>query len=154
MNKIDNLVFTNTCGKIYSDHIVLATSQSEKNLLLSEVKRISFRRGIAISGLLFSAIPGLFLLLSRALEPEQTVLKGVFLFLGIGGIVLSLFKAEKRYTLRVKNINGESYRIKIWEGNVRDAKKFAEIISKMIGKNKPALQPEEKITVHSTVHAA
>lgn len=132
MKSTNQPVFTNTCGKIYPGRIILASANQEKTLEMGSLSSLSFRSGIALSGLLFAALPAIFFVLIFAIKHEEFYLKVIFAILGTVGVILSLLKAKRSHTLSIKMANGEKQTINVWHGNVKEAKKFADIANKVL----------------------
>ncbi|WP_116789861.1 hypothetical protein [Flavobacterium psychrotrophum] len=136
-------VFANTCGKIFARKVVLATSTSEKVLEMEDIRQMSFRKTTPVSGLLFAALPALLIIVAFFLPKEDTFLKVLLGILGTIGVVVSLLKAKKQHTLVVKTADGQKFTISVWEGNAKEAAKFADKVNGMLKTVKEAGLDEE-----------
>jgi hypothetical protein len=132
MKTTDQPVFANTCGKIFTRQVVLATSTSEKVLEMEDIRQMSFRKTVPVSGLLFAALPALLFIFAYTLPKEDTLLKVLFVILGAAGVAVSLFKAKKQHVLTVKTVDGQKFTISVWEGNAKEAAKFADKVNGMV----------------------
>lgn len=156
MKTTDQPVFANTCGKIFARKVVLATSASEKVLEMEDIRQMSFRKTIPVSGLLFAALPAILLIYAYTLPKEDTFLKVLFVILGATGVIVSLLKAKKQHMLTVKTADGEKFTISVWEGNAREAGKFADKVNGMLNNfksNSPVKESEDVKVAMSTVSA-
>lgn len=154
MKSTNQPIFTNTCGKIFPTKIILASANREKTIEMEDLKGISFKAGVAPSGLLFALIPAVFFIFIFTLKPDQFVLKILFAVLGTVGIFFSLLKAKRTYSLSVYTGDGEKLTVKVWEGNVREAKKFAEITNNVRKSYNRAVSTTDDEQLSATMPAA
>jgi hypothetical protein len=134
MTNSANQVFTNTCGKIYRDQLILATHQKDTPLTYQEIKSIAFNKRRKRSDLLFAILPCLLIVVAFFLKKEDTFLKAIFIFLGVAGVFLTLFKGQTRYVVTVKTIDGKT--IFVRAANKREAEKFSSQANSVLHKHK------------------
>lgn len=119
-------LFSNTCGKLFSDRVVFASAIRETQIDSGDIKNISFGKRIRISSLLFLCIPAMFFVLPLFIHEAETFLKYSILLLGVVFFIISIVKARRDYKLKVSLKNGETITWNVWEGNVREAHKFVQ----------------------------
>ena len=127
-------VFANTCGKIYPDHIILASSHKESSYRLDVVKELTFRVGLETQSILFILLPALLLIVPYFSDSEDTFIRILFIGLGIALMAVAIAKTTKKYTLSIVMQEGRKHSISIWEGNKSDAQKFADKANALLKK--------------------
>lgn len=151
--QIDNQpVFGNTCGKIYRDRIVLATSNKESGFPFHEIKNLTFKQKFDPRGLLFACLPGAILAFPFVFKNEDTAIRIAAGVLGFLGVALCIFKAQKRYTLHMEMNSGKMIKVNVWHGNKKEAEKFVGKALPLILKAKKA--PEAGYTINTAMAKA
>lgn len=141
-------LFGNTCGKLYKDYIVLASANRERTLPLNSVKKIRFSKDITITSLLFMLVPGTLFILPEFFESDDTFIKALLYATGILFFALSIFKAERSYTVKIFTNSGSVLKITLLKENMRDAKKFVLEANKQLDSNvaiRKAAAAEERL---------
>lgn len=141
MTNSTNHVFANTCGKIFRNHLILTVNKKESRFLYHEIKSISFSRRRKKADLLVALLPAVLFVFAYLLKKDETLLRGLFIALGILGIALSLFKARAGYMVTVK-INGNSKALLLKAANKREAEKFTAQANSILQKYRLKMQPE------------
>jgi hypothetical protein len=126
MNPLETPLFSNSCGKLFSDKILLATSNNESVYQLQNVHNIAFKTRPQIKSLLFLVFPALLFSFPLFIHDAAFFLKAVFFVVGILFAILTLTNLQKNYTLTLYLKDKTSRSITVWEGNRKEAQKFAE----------------------------
>lgn len=137
MTNTTNQVFTNTCGKIFRNHIIFAASNKE-SYSYDEIKSISFSSQRKLSDLLFALLPSSLFLFTIFLKKDDTFLRALFIILGLAGVALTIFKAKTRYFIIVK-ISGEKS-LTVRAVSKREAERFIGQANTMLQKHRQAAQ--------------
>lgn len=145
-------VFGNTCGKIYRDRIILATSHKESGFPFHEIKSLTFKQRFDVRGLLFACLPGALIAFPFIFKNEDTVVKVASAIIGVLGAALCIFKAQKRYSLHLETNSGRVVKVKVWHGNKKEAEKFAGKAQPLIEKAKKS--PEAGYTINAAMAKA
>jgi len=134
-------LFSNTCGKLFTDDIVFASAHKENTIPLHRVKSIAFKKSVTKGSLLFIIMPLVLFGLPYFVKPDETFVK-IFLY-GLGALLLAvcLLKAEKKYTIRIRMHNGTFYTIRVMKENIKDAQKFVSQASKLINAPQTVITP-------------
>lgn len=119
-------LFANTCGKIFTDQIVFASSKTETGYKLERINKISFKKRIRLSSIVFACLPSLLIAAAYFSNNEERFIRLLFIILGIGGTLLCLFLAKMNYSVVLETVNGNRKSISVWHGNKKDALKFVE----------------------------
>lgn len=136
-------VFSNTCGKLYNDYIVLASSNNERTLPLTSVKKIKFRQSIGLSSFAFMLLPFALLFVPNFINDADDIFLKVILYgLGILSLVAGILMAERVYTVKIYTVNNAVLKIKLIEENKRDAKKFVAETRKLLAISKAIVKAE------------
>jgi hypothetical protein len=135
-------LYANSCGKIFTDHIVFASSNKESGYALNTIKTLRFTKRYATGSIVFSFLPGILLLVPYFLGKEDKLTKVMFISIGLIGVVVSLLKAKANYTLNVITTSGRKNSISVWEGNKNDAQKFTDKANALILKYKMDAAPK------------
>jgi len=147
------LVFANSCGKIYTDRIILASSNKESSYGLATVKKLTLKVRLETQSMLFILLPALLFIVPYFSDSEDTFARILFIGLGIALMALAIAKATKKYTLSIVMQKGPKKSIGIWEGNKKDARKFADMGNALLSKRSTAVvevrqfQPESEFTI-------
>ncbi|MFP9098738.1 hypothetical protein ACLI09_06775 [Flavobacterium sp. RHBU_24] len=156
MKKMKNMIketyplFANTCGKIFNDHVVFASSMKERCFKLKEISKISFKKRYETGSILFALLPAILFFAAYFTNKDDTFVKCMFITLGILGIAVSLYNAKVNYTLKIVAVNGSKCSISVWEGNKNDAQKFVQSANALIEKYRRDLA---KVNDFTTGHA-
>lgn len=134
MTNTTQQVFTNTCGKIFRNRLVLATPKHETLLSYDEIKNISFDKKRKKGDLLVALLPAVLIVISFFLKKEESTIKLLFIILGVVGIALALFKAQARYVVIVKKTDSRS--ITVRAAGKREAEKFASQANGILQKHR------------------
>ena len=121
-------LYSNTCGKLYADKIIFASVLKETAFSPSEIKGISLHRHIRSSSIFFMVLPCLLFLMQFYLGDEEQGMKVVLVLAGALMLLMSVYKAEKVYSVRLSLKNGKVITWQIWKGNSTDAGKFIKAV--------------------------
>ena len=133
-------LFSNTCGKLFSDTVVFASVSSENKIPVEDIKNISFKRSVVWSNLLFLVVPLCVFALSRMVKNDDTFIK--FFLYGIASLfaIICLIKVQKKFTIQIRMNNGALYTIRVSIDNVKDTQKFIDKATKLIKEQQAAAQ--------------
>jgi hypothetical protein len=147
-------LFANSCGKIFTDRIIFASSNKESGYPLNSIRTLRFKKRYETGSIVFSFLPGILLLAPYFLGKEETLIKALFIGTGLIGVVVSLIKAKVNYTLHVLTTSGRKNAISVWEGNKNDAQKFVDKANALILKYKSdaATKPGYNTGLHMAEH--
>lgn len=134
-------VFANTCGKIFKDRIILATHK-ETTIPLKSIKSITLKKKYDKSNLLFALLPAILIVLPYIFPKDAQEIKTALLLSGLLGVIICVLKIKKVYSLNLKTQSGRLVKIKVWEGNKKEAQKFIDKTTSMINKAKAEPQNE------------
>jgi hypothetical protein len=130
-------LYSNTCGKLYADKIIFASALRETAFTPAEIKGISLQRHIRSSSLFFIALPCILFFLPYFLSDEEHGLRVMLVLAGALMLLMSVYKAEKVYSLKLSLTNGRVITWQIWKGNITDAKKFIKNVRASLKHAKP-----------------
>jgi hypothetical protein len=128
MNTLDTPQFSNSCGKLFADKIIFASSDKETEIDLQNVKNAAFTSRPKFQSLVFMLLPLLLFAFPIFIHDAELFLKILFFGVGLLFLIVSVIKAQKNYTLSLYLKDGTSISINVWEGNRREAQKFADMI--------------------------
>ncbi|WP_116789862.1 hypothetical protein [Flavobacterium psychrotrophum] len=134
MTNTTQQVFTNTCGKIFRNQLILATSKRDSSLSYDEIKSISYEKKRNKSDLLIAILPAMLIAISFFLKEHESFLKILFITLGILGMAAVFFKGQTRYVVIVRKTDGKS--ITVRAAGKREAEKFAGHANSVLQKHK------------------
>ncbi|MFP9113004.1 hypothetical protein ACLI1A_03630 [Flavobacterium sp. RHBU_3] len=134
-------VFANTCGKIFKDRIILATHK-ETTIPFRSIASITLKKRYDKSSLLFALLPAILIVLPYVFPKDTQDMKTVLLLLGVLGVIVCVLKVKKAYSLNLKTQSGRLVKIKVWEGNKKEAQKFIDKTTSMINKAKAVPESE------------
>ncbi len=134
MISLETPQFSNSCGKIFTDKIILATAHRESEVAVKDIKKISFTGRPQPKGLFFVALPVMLLAFPFITNEKDWFVNGIFIILGVLLTGFSLTQLSKVYTLNVKLNDGNTINIKVWEGNQKEAKKFVSMVKAKIAR--------------------
>lgn len=126
-------VFANTCGKLYNDYIILASSHSERTLPITSVKKITLVKSVALNSALFMAVPLMLLTLPRVIEdPDDVVLKIMLYALGVISLLAGIMTTKINYAVKIRTVNNSVLKVNLIEENKKESKKFVDAAKKLI----------------------
>ena len=126
MNNLETPQFSNSCGKLFPDRILLATSSRETEFELSKVRNVSFKGRPEIKSLLFLIFPVILFILPTFIHNADAFIKVVFAAIGVLFLAVTLFNIQKKYTLTLYLKDNTRRSIDVWQGNRKEAEKFVE----------------------------
>ena len=125
MKKLETPVFNNSCGKIFNDKIVLASSHREDELAFEDVKKVKFGMTTSLKSLMWALLPSsIFVLLYLERQKLDSSIFFLLSFVAIGISVFSLIMADKSYYILFKTNDDLNVKVKVSVDNKKDAKKF------------------------------
>lgn len=126
--------FSNSCGKIFADKIILATAHKESEIALSDIRKVKFASKPQSKSLFFVALPALLFVFPFFTGDDDAFLNIVFVLFGILLMSVSLYNLNKKHSVSIKLASGSSVSINVWEGNIKEAKKFAGMVNSKIAR--------------------
>ncbi|MFP9113002.1 hypothetical protein ACLI1A_03620 [Flavobacterium sp. RHBU_3] len=126
------LLFSNSCGKLFTDCVVFATAYKETEIKLTEIKNVSFSWHFSRSGLAFIFLPLPLLVIAFYFPESDNALKFSTCFLGILFMVFSAINARRHFILKLALKNGESLQWNVWKGNQKDTRKFIKHLNRQL----------------------
>jgi len=128
-------LFNNSCGKIFRDRIIFASSNRENKIEADSIERVKFVGRVSLKSLLWVGISSSFfgiLYLERNLDGWMYALISI---VALAFTVLSLVMLEMNYHILLQMKDGSEKRITVTKDNKKDARKFVQAYKK----RKPAL---------------
>ena len=132
MTELEIPQFSNSCGKLFADKIILASSNKESLIDLNNVRNVSFTSRPAPKSLLFIALPLPLFFMPSLLNENDFFVKVMFAVVGLLLLLVSVWQVNKNHTLSLKLKDGSSTSINVWEGNRKEAQKFADKVKSQI----------------------
>jgi len=127
MENSDMPLFSNTCGKLFCDSVVFASSKDEVIIPLQDIKQIAFKKSVLWSSLFILVLPIAVFALGRFfVSKDDAFVRGFLYTIAILFSVICVLKAEKKHTLRIKQNSKASLIIRVSGHNVNDAQKFVD----------------------------
>jgi len=123
-------LFNNSCGKIFSDKVILASPNRENHVKFESIEKLEFKTQVSFNSLLWVLISSSFfmiLYLERNLDIWLYAIIGAVAF---GFTVLSLIMLEKNHHIMLHLNDGSTTKINVAKDNMKDAKKFVDIAKK------------------------
>jgi membrane protein CcdC involved in cytochrome C biogenesis len=134
MTTTDHIKFSNSCGKIFADEIILATAHKESVIAVNDIKKVSFTSRPKPQSLLFVALPAVLFVFPFFNHSTDTFLNVLLIGLGVLLMAVSLYNLNKQHTLTVKLATGNSIAINVSPRNIKEAKKFAGMVKAKISR--------------------
>jgi hypothetical protein len=126
-------VFSNSCGKIYTDNVVFAFSNGEKELTMEKIKAVRFTERLTPRSLAFILLP---LLVYPAIDHIKNF-NGLFRvggYVAMFGVAAMAFDySEKEYSISVVMNDRSKMTIRVSKDNRKDAKKFVDKLKQNSG---------------------
>ena len=145
MKKLHMPLFSNSCGKIFANTIVLASANNETELSLQSIKKFSFKKSITPSSLFFIMLPLMLLVLPSFIEKDETFIASLFYIIGALLLITAIFKAEKAFSFTVYMKDGTARSVSVWEGNRSDAKQFVTKANEMVSSKNNSTAPVREV---------
>jgi len=124
MKNFDVPLFSNTCGKLYTDAVVFASVSKESIIPIRDIKNISFKKSVVWSSLFFIPVPLAVFALSCLVSNNDAFVKMFLYFIGVLFMAICVFKVKKKYTIYIRMENKSLYAIRVAKDNIKDAQKF------------------------------
>jgi hypothetical protein len=128
MKELDIPQFSNTCGKLYADKIVLATSNNESYIDIDKIHKVAFTARPELKSMLFIMLPLVLFALPMIMHEPDFFTKALFMTVGLVFLTIAVFQINNVYTLSLKLKDGTSMNINVWQGNRKEAQKFAGLV--------------------------
>lgn len=136
-------IFSNSCGKLYPNKIVLASANKETTHPLQSISKLTFRKSFETSSFLFMLLPCALFIFPRFLNSDENFIKLFLYSLGALMLVLSIVMGKKKYSLTMHLVNGTKRSVRVWEGNTKEAQKFVTQANALCAsKNTVTTQPQ------------
>ena len=123
-------LFNNSCGKIFRDEVVFASSNRENHLKTESIQGLKLKGTVSLKSLGWVAISSSFfgiLYLERNIEGWMYGLIFIIALLFTG---LSLYMLERNYYILLVKKDGTQYKIRVDKDNRKDAQKFVDFFRK------------------------
>lgn len=130
----ENLLFSNTCGKIYHDSAIFAFEHKEKTVLMEDIRKVKTEIGITIKSAITIVLPLSMLGFIYLIRNMELGLRIMIIFLTILFTVAALYNAEKTFHLILTMKDGSRLKIRISENNKKDTEKFVFNLNKQLKK--------------------
>jgi hypothetical protein len=130
MKNLDEPLFSNTCGKLFNDSIVFASSRHENDISAMQIRKVSLRKSVTWGSLLFSTMPLILFVLPRFVK--DSFIQVLMYSLGVLLLAICILMAEKKYTIHIRMSNGSRQKINVSNHNIKDAEKFIGQAMKLI----------------------
>lgn len=141
MENSDMPLFSNTCGKLFYDSIIFASSKNEIVIPLQDIRKITFKKSFLWSSLFILVLPIAVFALGRFfVSDDDTFVKGFLYTIAVIFSVICLLKAEKKYTLKVKQNTRAILTIRVSGHNVNDAQKFVDKAGSLLKQHQSELK--------------
>jgi hypothetical protein len=105
MKNLDEPLFSNTCGKLFNDSIVFASSRHENDIPAEQIRKVSLKKSVTWGSLLFSTMPLILFVLPRFVKDSF---------------------------IHIRMANGSRQKISVADHNIKDAEKFIGQVMKLI----------------------
>ena len=128
-------LFNNSCGKIFRDKVIFASSHRENKIKSDSIERVSFVGRVSLKSLLWVGISSSFfgiMYLERNLDLWMYAIIGI---VALAFTILSLAMLEMNYHILLEMKDGSEKRISVTKDNKKDARKFVAAYKK----RKPAM---------------
>jgi hypothetical protein len=126
MNDLELPQFSNTCGKLFADKLILSSSNEQSEINLNTINNVAFTTRPEGKSLFFIALPILLFALPMLIEGTDFFVKALFSSVGAVLLLISIVNATKKYTLSLQMKDGSSVKVDVWQGNRKEAQKFAD----------------------------
>jgi len=142
-------IFSNSCGKLYPDKIVLASASKETSYPLQSISKLAFKKSFETKSFLFMLLPCTLFVFPRLLNSDENFIKLFLYALGVCMLVLSIVKGKKKYTLTMYLTNSTTRSVSVWEGNIKEAQKFVSQANALCAsKSTVIVQPNNNAPMH------
>jgi hypothetical protein len=148
MQSLNSPFFSNTCGKIYPEKIVLASAYKETAYPVSNIKKLTFRKSFETTSFLFMLLPCALFILPRFLNSDETFIKYFLYAVGAVMLVLSIVMGKKKYSLNIYLADGSQRTVNVWEENTKEAKKFIAQANAVVSRKASVATQNSEATMH------
>jgi hypothetical protein len=132
MTTSENIIFSNSCGKIFADEIVLATAYKETAVPIKDINKVSFTTRPKTQSLFFVALPAVLFAFPYLNGKTDMMLNVLFIGLGVLLMGVSIYNVNRQHTLTFKLGTGNNIAINVSQHNIKEAKKFAGMVKAKI----------------------
>lgn len=124
MKNFEMPVFSNGCGKLFSETIVFASANKESVIKIEDIKSIVFKKSVAWGGMWLLGVPLSLFGLTYFVNNNDVFVK-VFLYaVAAMFTIICLLKTEKKYAIKILIYNEPVRTIRVSKDNIKDAQKF------------------------------
>lgn len=142
-------IFSNSCGKLYPDKIVLASANKETSYPLQSVSKLTFSKSFETTSFLFMLLPCTLFIFPRFLNSDESFIKFFLYGIGLSMLILSIVKGKRKYLLSMYLTNGTKRSVRVWEGNTKEAQKFINQANALCAsKSTIIVQPNNNAPMH------
>jgi positive regulator of sigma E activity len=131
----ENLLFANTCGKIYHDSATFAFERKEKTVLIEELEKVKIEIGIVPKSFIMVLFPLSLLSLIYIIRDITPLIKTLIIFFTVLLSAVSLYNAERTFHIVLIMKDGSRLKIRVAENNRKDAEKFTESLKTKLERN-------------------
>lgn len=153
MKSTSTPLFTNSCGRVFSNRIQLSSYRGETTVKVADIASVSFKRIISRKGILLALLPSVLIAISFLVNPQNTIEKYSFLVAGVLGMALLFATAERKQYVHINFHKKPSKNISVKSHSIKEAKRYVSEASKVVNSfnTKNAQQEPQSSFVSSTV---
>ncbi len=152
MKSTSTPLFTNSCGRVFSNRIQLSSYRGETTVKVADIASVSFKRIISRKGVLLALLPAVLIGVSFIVNPQNTFEKYSFLVAGILGMAVLFFTAERKQYVHISFHKKPAKNISIKSHSIKEAKRYVSEASKVVNSyNAKSAQQEQTSFVSGTV---
>jgi hypothetical protein len=140
----EDLIFANTCGKIYADRVIFAFEHREKVIPFTEIRKVKTGAGIKPKSFFLTLLPSSLLVFLFVIHESNTLLRTIIWFFAIFFTAVSLFTIKRTFHITIVMSGRIGLKINVSGNNKKDAKKFVDLLNRQRQIN-PIDNPETEL---------
>lgn len=145
MKSTSTPLFTNSCGRVFANHIQLSSYRGETTVKVADIAAVSFKRIISRKGILLALLPSVLIVVSFFVNQQNPGEKYTFLIAGIMGMVVLFATAERKQYVHINFHKKPSKNISVKSHSIKEAKRYVSEASKVINSfNAKNVQQQEQ----------
>lgn len=123
-------LFNNSCGKIFRDEVVFASSNRENHLKAESIQGLKLKGTVSLKSLGWVIISSSFFGILYLEKNLEGWMYGLIFILALIFTGLSLYMLERHYYILLVKKDGTQYKIRVDKDNKKDAQKFVDFFRK------------------------
>ena len=123
-------LFNNSCGKIFRDEVVFASSNRENHLEAESIQGLKLKGTVSLKSLGWVIISSSFFGILYLEKNLEGWMYGLIFILALIFTGLSLYMLERHYYILLVKKDGTQYKIRVDKDNKKDAQKFVDFFRK------------------------